>query len=70
MDRKDFIKTVKEIQEKKKLTDKELAKLLGIDISLWNKLKKNHRNPSLRVLKAISNALPELQLKIMEYINS
>lgn len=46
-----FGETVKELREEKKLTLREVAKELKIDISMLGKIEKNTRKPTMALIK-------------------
>ncbi|MDV2988540.1 MAG: helix-turn-helix transcriptional regulator [Dehalogenimonas sp.] len=43
-------------------SDYRLAKILGLNQSTLSLLKNGHRNPGLKVLRAIDKAFPELDI--------
>ncbi len=70
MTKKELIAEVLKAQAKRQLNDSRFAELLGIDNTLWSRLKSTERSPSLDVLRSIMRTLPELQLKVMDYITT
>ena len=56
--------TLKDYRKKKKLTQKEMAKLIGISISSYQKIEENIRQPGTNTLKKIRKALVDFPIDI------
>lgn len=64
----DFLEALEQYQQDNKLSDRQLAKRLGIDHSTLSYVKSGKRNPGMRFYKAVANAIPELYPAIYEEI--
>ena len=49
--------SIRPIRTGKNLTQKQVAKACGVSESVYSRYENGERNPSLRVIKAISNVL-------------
>ena len=64
----DLIQAIIEAQEKRGLSDTALASLLGIDLSVWSRIKRGERKPTVTFLKAVIARMPELSLTVIDYL--
>lgn len=59
--REELVKNLLTYQEKQKLTDEQLANLLGISASLVSYLRSGQRSLGIDTVRKIYTAIPELQ---------
>src|SRR2546428_13843186 len=58
MDTKELLgRRVRELRQKRKLTQEKLAELAGVDISYLGNIERGTENPSLAILEKLSTAL-------------
>ncbi len=60
-----LVEDIKRLQTLKGLSDTQLARQIGVDLSTWSKIKSGDRNPGGRFLRGVINAFPELHLSIL-----
>ena len=60
-----LIEDIKRLQKLKGLSDTQLARQIGVDLSTWSKIKSGKANPGGRFLRGIINAFPELHLSVL-----
>ena len=63
-----LIEAIRAEQAERELSDTDLAKLLGIDLSTWSRIKRGQRPPGGKFLKAVMSNLPELALQVIDYM--
>ena len=63
-----LIGAIKEVQEKYNLSDRKFALSLGIDPGHWSRVKRGRLPFGQKVLSALSQNYPELDIIIMQYM--
>lgn len=63
-----LIEAVKNEQTEQNLNDAQLSRLLGIDPSLWCRIKKNQCGLTKQFLMAIMKNMPTLSLVVIDYM--
>jgi transcriptional regulator with XRE-family HTH domain len=61
-------KTIKEIRESKKIKQKELSESCSLTVSYLSQIENNKKDPSISVLRKISNSL-EIPLPIIFFMS-
>lgn len=64
----DLISKVKTLQGINKLSDRQLALRLGVDHSLWSRVKRELKPPGMKLLSALIREFPELRLSVYEFL--
>lgn len=54
------------IEKQGDMTDRQMAKKLGVSSVMWGYLKSGARQPGMKTLKAIASEFPELQLIVFQ----
>ena len=65
---KPLIEAITEYQEKKSLSDYQLAPILNISPSALWRIKNRERNPSVDTLRAIAHNIPSLKAYVANYV--
>lgn len=65
--RMDLVEIVQEAQAARGISDAELCRLLGIDQSLWSRVKSREYEPSKQFILAAMANLPEKRLEIAQW---
>ncbi len=66
----DLIEAVKKYQSEHGLNDTQLAKLVGVDLSMWSRNKSGERPPGKKLLMGIMKNIPELGLMVIDFMRS
>ena len=64
-----LVEEIQKIQSLKGLSDTQLARAIGLDLSTWSKIKNGVRPPGGKFLRALAKAFPELHLTILDYMS-
>ncbi len=65
-----LIEAIQKEQVERKLNDTQLAKLLGIDISTWSRIRRGERPPGGKFLRAVMSNMPQLALPVLDYMRN
>ena len=63
-----LVERIKEVQRKYNLSDAEFCRRIGIDQSIWSRLKRGKANPSGKFIKGLLREFPELIPDYMDYV--
>jgi len=63
-----LIDAIKKEQAERGLSDAGLSRLLGVDASLWSRVKRGERPPGAKFLRGVMAHLPELTFDVMNYM--
>lgn len=56
---------LKELREKKNLSQKEIAKVLNVSTSYYSKIESGYQNPSFDFLVKLKNCFPIVDIDVM-----
>jgi transcriptional regulator with XRE-family HTH domain len=65
-----LIEAITKEQTERGLSDTKLARLLGIDLSTWSRIKRGQRPPGGKFLKAVMTNLPAVSMAVLDYMRN
>jgi transcriptional regulator with XRE-family HTH domain len=65
-----LIEAIKQEQKERMINDSQLARLLGVDLSTWSRIRRGQRRPGGKFLRAVMKNLPEVSMAVIDYLRN